>query len=356
MARGAPPPPASPPRVPVARPPPRMPARDRGRPTPPRPGAHPLSGLGTSRGELGVGPQKTSARTGSPPRRSADPGTAGPRPLLDATRWWGRAHGRRQACSHSGPRRRQSRSAPLSMRFPARGHRCRTRHRARVGPPGAEREPPRGRPTVRRARERRTPRTPWPPRSQPAACARSWHRGLRSCGPLGVLKHDAIAVCVLERAPYAVPVWVERGDRIIASREQLVHRPLPCLAIGLVEDEQIVLCRCGACGVAVLASELEVIGAARDAQHDAVEAIVVLEGAEAGEPEPVGVEPHDVFQMVGGPGHPERRFLLHHMPSTLTVIVVAADTLPQSWIRSAPESASPAGARAPALSRASAAR
>src|SRR5215475_7731960 len=97
----------------------------------------------------------------------------------------------------------------------------------------------------------------------------------------------------------------------------------------------MVLRRFGAGGVAALASELEVISAARDAQHDAVEAIVVLEGAEAGEPEPIGVEPHDVFQVVGGPGHSECRSLLHHAPSTLTVIVVAADTLPE-WTRLAP--------------------
>src|SRR5215470_18441316 len=86
----------------------------------------------------------------------------------------------------------------------------------------------------------------------------------------------------------------------------------------------MVLRRFGAGGVAALASELEVISAARDAQHDAVEAIVILEGAEAGEPEPIGVEPHDVFQVVGGPRHPERRSLLHHAPCTLTVIVMAS--------------------------------
>src|SRR5690242_11514086 len=81
--------------------------------------------------------------------------------------------------------------------------------------------------------------------------------------------------------------------------------------------------------MAALASELEVVGGAGDAQHDAVEAIVVLERAEAEEPEPVGVEPHDLLEMVSWPCNPKGRSFLHHAPSALAFTAIAAESQPE---------------------------
>src|SRR5262249_61562192 len=63
----------------------------------------------------------------------------------------------------------------------------------------------------------------------------------RSCslvasrGPGGILKHDAIAVGILERASHPVPVRVEGGDGAVAGAYHSVDPPLPRTPVGQVE-------------------------------------------------------------------------------------------------------------------------
>src|SRR5262245_31234246 len=80
-----------------------------------------------------------------------------------------------------------------------------------------------------------------------------------SPGPLGVLKHDAIAVRVLKGPAGAIPVRIERGDGLVARRDHPVDGLLPLRSVGEVEDEQVVLGGRPAREVATLSRELEMV-------------------------------------------------------------------------------------------------
>ena len=69
----------------------------------------------------------------------------------------------------------------------------------------------------------------------------------------------------------AVPYRTRAG-----RNEPSVFGALPVVAVGKIEDEQVFERRRAAGGVAMLATELEVVWGGFVAEHDAVEAVVIV--------------------------------------------------------------------------------
>src|SRR5215213_5718994 len=72
-----------------------------------------------------------------------------------------------------------------------------------------------------------------------------------------------------------------------------------------VENEEVVLGRCGARAAALMVRELQVVAPARQGEHYTVVAGVALEGGDLLESEGIAVEAHDLRQAVSRPGDPD---------------------------------------------------
>src|SRR5215472_3430855 len=146
---------------------------------------------------------------------------------------------------------------------------------------------------------RRVSRTSWKCRSwliakswpwwvaSAAACStrygrwsRATGRRERSASPSGVRKNDAIAVRVFEGETVAIPIGIERRHRFEARQPQALDGLVPFLLVRQIEDQQVVPGGRPPGRMAALAGELQVIGRARPAEHDAIEAVMVREPVE----------------------------------------------------------------------------
>src|SRR5262245_35292951 len=124
------------------------------------------------------------------------------------------------------------------------------------------------------------------------------YEGSRSSpGPLGVLKHDAIAVRVLKGPAGAIPVRIERGDGLVARRDHPVNGLLPLRSVGEVEDEQVVLGGRPAREVATLSRELEMVRGPGHAQHDPVEPLVIFKPSESDQAHSDRIKPHGLLEV-----------------------------------------------------------
>src|SRR5690349_1340903 len=127
-------------------------------------------------------------------------------------------------------------------------------------------------------------------------------QGAVLAGPGHPLQHHPIAVRVLESEPFAVPIGVEGGNRRESGGTHALDGGLPFARVGQIEDDEIVRRRRAANGMAAGAGELEMIRRLVVAQHDAVEAVMVLEAVEHGEAEAVAIERQQGIDVVARTG------------------------------------------------------
>jgi hypothetical protein len=109
-------------------------------------------------------------------------------------------------------------------------------------------------------------------------------RGRASGLPRAVEEDDAVPVGILERDPASVPIGVRRWDGLMAVGSHSLDGAPVLARVGEVEDEEVLPRRSAPGCVASLQGEFEVIALADLAQHNAVEALVVLN-------EPISLRP-----------------------------------------------------------------
>ena len=121
--------------------------------------------------------------------------------------------------------------------------------------------------------------------------------------PHCVLKNDPVAVGVFKRAAVAIPIRVEGWHRIEAGGSHPFHGFVPGCPVRQVEDEQAIPVRRPPRRMAPGARELQVIRRTRATQHQAVEAVVVVEPIELGHAQTVAVEAQQRLEVVGRARH-----------------------------------------------------
>src|SRR6185436_14049214 len=139
----------------------------------------------------------------------------------------------------------------------------------------------------------------WPPTPRGARGSR---QGAASALPASPLENKAISVRILEGQAAAVPIGIEGRNRPEAGCRHAIDGGLPCRRIGQVEDQKTVGGRRPAGAMAARPGELEMPGRLRVAQHDAVEAVMVLEAVQYGEPQAVAIERQQGVDVVGRSG------------------------------------------------------
>jgi hypothetical protein len=90
------------------------------------------------------------------------------------------------------------------------------------------------------------------------------------------VKHDTITIRVLECDPSAIPVRIKSRNGLEACIAHPLDGRFPFICIWKVEDDEVILRGCAACGVVMGASKLEVVRCPRAAKHYAVESLVVF--------------------------------------------------------------------------------
>ena len=121
--------------------------------------------------------------------------------------------------------------------------------------------------------------------------------------PRSVLKNNSITVQIFERGALSVPVGVVRRHPLEACRRHAITVSFPLIAIGDVEDEEVILGRRSTDLVTAVVRELEMVAPARVTEHDAVEAVMVLEGSEDLEAESSTIHIGDRVEVVGRSGY-----------------------------------------------------
>ena len=104
----------------------------------------------------------------------------------------------------------------------------------------------------------------------------------------------------LERGSVLVPPRVERGHGCEPRLSHPIHSRLPSLRVRLVEHQEVVLGKRATCRMAVGACELQMVRRARMTEHEAVEAVVVLEAGQHTHPPVVAIEGQQDVEVVGG--------------------------------------------------------
>lgn len=123
--------------------------------------------------------------------------------------------------------------------------------------------------------------------------------------PRGSLENDAITVWILERGAIAIPIGIERGDRIEAGIAHPLNGGFPLICVWNIKDEQMVLSRRATRYVTPRTRKLEMVRRSLLSQHDAVEALVVLEPIEELQAKAFLIEPQQAIQVIARSGDPE---------------------------------------------------
>jgi len=110
--------------------------------------------------------------------------------------------------------------------------------------------------------------------------------------PLGALQNHAVAIVVFICLAPNIPVWIEGRNLLEPRSAHIEARGLPLSWLPCVEDCQVFVGRFRENWMTSAVCEFKVIVRTGLAQHDAVEAVVVLEVADDGQSKAAAV--HDL--------------------------------------------------------------
>jgi hypothetical protein len=136
--------------------------------------------------------------------------------------------------------------------------------------------------------------------------------GNRSSGPTRVLQNYSVAVGIFECFSLNVPVRVECLDGKVAELLEPLRGFLPLLSIGNVKHQEIVLTGRFPRRMPTLSRELEVVSRCLMTQHNAIEAVVIMEFIKNFEAEAIAIEFYDRGELIRGPRHPQMSFRETH--------------------------------------------
>src|SRR5690242_2108324 len=136
--------------------------------------------------------------------------------------------------------------------------------------------------------------------------------GNRSSSPTRVLQNYSLAVGIFERFSLNVPIRIECLDGRIAELLETLRGFLPLLSIGNVKHQKIVLTGRFPRRMPKLPRELEVISCCPMTQHNAIEAVVIVEFIKKFEAEAIAIEFYDRGELIRGSRHPQMSFRETH--------------------------------------------
>src|SRR5690242_8989959 len=136
--------------------------------------------------------------------------------------------------------------------------------------------------------------------------------GNRSSSPTRVLQNYSVAVGIFERFSLNVPIRIECLDGRIAELLEPLRGFLPLLSIGNVKHQKIVLTGRFPRRMPKLPRELEVISCCPMTQHNAIEAVVIVEFIKNFEAEAISIEFYDRGELIRGSRQPQMSFRETH--------------------------------------------
>jgi hypothetical protein len=94
--------------------------------------------------------------------------------------------------------------------------------------------------------------------------------------PASPLNDKPVTIAVFKGPPTLGPVWIEGLNLPESGREHTAASLLPFFSLGEIEDKQIFLCGRWLYGMKATEGELKVMVLRDRAEHDSIEAIVIL--------------------------------------------------------------------------------
>ena len=130
-----------------------------------------------------------------------------------------------------------------------------------------------------------------------------WMARGRSSGPRRVLENDPITVWIFKSCAVAVPVGIERRNRLEACASHHLDGGFPFGSIGEIKDQKMVVGRRPTRRTAVSMRKLKVIRGAGMPQHHTVEAVMIFEPRQDLQPQSVAVKADQRVEIITGPGY-----------------------------------------------------
>jgi hypothetical protein len=112
------------------------------------------------------------------------------------------------------------------------------------------------------------------------------------------LQDDSVAVGIFEGCAVAVPVGVERRNRLEACASHHLNGGFPFLSIGQIEDQKIILSRGTPGRMSVSMREFEMIGRPGTPQHHAVDAVMIFEPIQDLQAQSVAVKASQCIEII----------------------------------------------------------